>query len=46
MTTTAYEDAVADGVAEITTVQGDSWPLVIISAVGLIAFRYFRKFAR
>ena len=46
MTTTAYEDAIADASTEITALLGDSWPVVLTSVVGLLAFKYFRRFAR
>lgn len=43
MTTTAYEDAIADAQAEVTTLVADSWPIVVTIVLSFLGFKIFRR---
>lgn len=46
MTTTPYEDAVADAVTEAESALADSWPIVVSLAIGFLGFKIFKRVTR
>lgn len=46
MTTTPFEDAIADAVAGVESYIADGWPLIVAGVLGLLGFRWFKRIAR
>jgi hypothetical protein len=46
MTTTPFEDAISEASTQVTGYIADGWPLIVLSALGLLGYKWFRRVAK